>query len=83
MPKQKTLSLAKLLHLQKHTKTTTRISTKTGIGQYANIVYQNIDDPEVSVYEAQLYVAKRKAEIETLHKHYLQYKDVTSITKNP
>ncbi len=43
-------------------------SDKTAQGRYCYLMWNNIDDPKVSVYESQMWVSKRKEEINKLFK---------------
>lgn len=57
-------SIQKLLVDLGFKKTHNKPSTNTGIGQYADLMWQNVSNPNVCVYDAQMWVAKHKKEVE-------------------
>jgi hypothetical protein len=66
MPIQKHLTFSKLLQLLGYCKQNHVTNSNTGVARYGKDVFDKIDDPKVSVYEAQMYVAQRKDKINKL-----------------
>ena len=49
-------------------KTYNKPTLNTACGQYASLMYKHISDPNVSVYDAQMWIAQHKSEINKLIK---------------
>ena len=43
-------------------------SKETAQGKYCHLMWDNIDNPKVKIYDAQMWVAKRKEEVNELFK---------------
>ena len=66
MPKQKHLTLSKLLHLKGYAKQNHTITGNTATAKYAIDVFNNIDNPKLKDYDVILYTLKRRKEIQDL-----------------